>query len=204
MPYLDLIIPQDPSVKMSTKLEQIPDSSVSEDDDQPKSKVLTFSYHELATATNNFRQESLIGECGFGSVYQGKLESTGQIVAVKLLNRSGLQGNKELLVEVLMLSLLRHPNLVNLIDSCAEREQRLLVYNCPWDHWKVTSRSEGQKLLTSVRASLWFPFRPDANILQQVIIMRKVTTLAKPIYDGIRSYTRHGSLELEYEDEDRS
>lgn len=68
------------AVKMSTKLEQIPDSSVSKDDDQPKSKVLTFSYRELATATNNFRQESLVGECGFGSVYQGKLESTGQVI----------------------------------------------------------------------------------------------------------------------------
>ncbi|KAL2455566.1 Serine/threonine-protein kinase PBS1 [Forsythia ovata] len=124
MPHLNSIIPQDPSVKMSITLEPIQDSSVSEDGDQ----AMTFSYRELATATNNFRQESLIGEGGFGSVYQGKLESTGQIVAVKLLNQSGLQGDKEFLVEVLMLSLLRHPNLVNLIGYCAEGEQRLLVY----------------------------------------------------------------------------
>ncbi|KAL2455584.1 Serine/threonine-protein kinase PBS1 [Abeliophyllum distichum] len=124
MPHLNSIIPQDPSVKMSIKLEPIQDSSVSEDAD----RAMTFSYRELATATNNFRQESLIGEGGFGSVYQGKLESTDQIVAVKLLNQSGLQGDKEFLVEVLMLSLLRHPNLVNLIGYCAEGEQRLLVY----------------------------------------------------------------------------
>lgn len=51
-----------------------------------------------------------------------------QIVAVKKLNHSGLQGEKEFLVEVLMLSLLRHSNLVNLIGYCAEGEQRLLVY----------------------------------------------------------------------------
>lgn len=51
-----------------------------------------------------------------------------KVVAVKQLDRNGLQGNKEFLVEVLMLSLLHHPNLVNLIGYCADGEQRLLVY----------------------------------------------------------------------------
>lgn len=51
-----------------------------------------------------------------------------QVVAVKKLDQTGLQGEKEFLVEVLMLSLLRHPNLVSLIGYCAEGEQRLLVY----------------------------------------------------------------------------
>lgn len=49
-------------------------------------------------------------------------------MAVKLLDRNGLQGNKEFLVEVLMLSLLHHPNLVNMIGYCADGDQRLLVY----------------------------------------------------------------------------
>lgn len=51
-----------------------------------------------------------------------------QVVAVKQLDRDGLQGNREFLVEVLMLSLLHHPNLVNLIGYCADGDQRLLVY----------------------------------------------------------------------------
>lgn len=51
-----------------------------------------------------------------------------QAVAVKKLDQTGLQGEKEFLVEVLMLSLLRHSNLVSLIGYCAEGEQRLLVY----------------------------------------------------------------------------
>ncbi|KAK8631373.1 hypothetical protein V6N13_028166 [Hibiscus sabdariffa] len=50
------------------------------------------------------------------------------VVAVKQLDKTGLQGEKEFLVEVLMLSLLRHRNLVNLIGYCAEGDQRLLVY----------------------------------------------------------------------------
>jgi serine/threonine protein kinase len=51
-----------------------------------------------------------------------------QAVAVKQLDRNGLQGNREFLVEVLMLSLLHHPNLVSLIGYCADGDQRLLVY----------------------------------------------------------------------------
>ncbi|KAE8725381.1 Serine/threonine-protein kinase PBS1 [Hibiscus syriacus] len=50
------------------------------------------------------------------------------VVAVKQLDRNGIQGNREFLVEVLMLSLLHHPNLVNLIGYCADGDQRLLVY----------------------------------------------------------------------------
>lgn len=49
-------------------------------------------------------------------------------MAVKKLNHSGLQGDKEFFVEVHMLSLMRHPNLVNLIGYCSEGEQRLLIY----------------------------------------------------------------------------
>ncbi|CAA7389521.1 unnamed protein product [Spirodela intermedia] len=88
----------------------------------------TFTFRELAAATKNFRADCLLGEGGFGRVYKGRLESTSQIVAIKQLDRNGLQGNREFLVEVLMLSLLHHPNLVNLIGYCADGDQRLLVY----------------------------------------------------------------------------
>ncbi|CAM8890539.1 unnamed protein product [Rhodiola kirilowii] len=88
----------------------------------------TFTFKELAVSTQNFRPECLIGEGGFGRVYKGSLQSTGQVVAVKQLDRNGLQGNREFLVEVLMLSLLHHENLVNLIGYCADGDQRLLVY----------------------------------------------------------------------------
>ncbi|PUZ66285.1 hypothetical protein GQ55_3G295900 [Panicum hallii var. hallii] len=87
----------------------------------------TFTFRELAAATKNFRQDCLLGEGGFGRVYKGRLEN-GQVVAVKQLDRNGLQGNREFLVEVLMLSLLHHDNLVNLIGYCADGDQRLLVY----------------------------------------------------------------------------
>ncbi|KAF3954248.1 hypothetical protein CMV_020386 [Castanea mollissima] len=88
----------------------------------------TFTFRELAAATKNFRADCLLGEGGFGRVYKGRLESSNQVVAIKQLDRNGLQGNREFLVEVLMLSLLHHPNLVNLIGYCADGDQRLLVY----------------------------------------------------------------------------
>ena len=39
----------------------------------------TFTFKELASATKNFRPECLIGEGGFGSVYKGRLDNTGQV-----------------------------------------------------------------------------------------------------------------------------
>lgn len=35
----------------------------------------SFTFKELATATQNFREANLIGEGGFGCVYKGRLES---------------------------------------------------------------------------------------------------------------------------------
>ncbi|CAL1383672.1 unnamed protein product [Linum trigynum] len=87
----------------------------------------SFSFRELVNATQNFRDLNLIGEGGFGRVYKGRLDK-GEIVAVKQLNQDGMQGNQEFIVEVLMLSLLNHPNLVTLTGYCTAGDQRLLVY----------------------------------------------------------------------------
>lgn len=87
----------------------------------------SFTYLELATATRGFKEVNMIGEGGFGTVYKGRLE-TGQVVAIKQLNHKGVQGNREFIVEVLMLSSLHHSNLVTLTGYCTDGDQRLLVY----------------------------------------------------------------------------
>ncbi|KAL8150034.1 putative serine/threonine-protein kinase PBL21 [Apium graveolens] len=87
----------------------------------------SFKYSELVAATQNFREDNLVGEGGFGGVYKGLLNS-GQVVAIKKLDQNGLQGHQEFVVEVLMLSLLHHPNLVTLVGYCTDKNQRLLVY----------------------------------------------------------------------------
>ena len=50
------------------------------------------------------------------------------MVAVKQLAQDGVQGRNEFLVEVLMLTVLNHPNLVSLVGFCAQGDERLLVY----------------------------------------------------------------------------
>ncbi|GMI79424.1 PBS1-Like 23 [Hibiscus trionum] len=87
-----------------------------------------FKYGEICDATNNFNPRNQIGEGGFGRVYRGLIENQNKVVAVKQLDRHGYQGNKEFLVEVLMLVLLKHPNLVELVGYCIDEDQRVLVY----------------------------------------------------------------------------
>ncbi|XP_020571742.1 probable serine/threonine-protein kinase PBL7 isoform X1 [Phalaenopsis equestris] len=128
-------IPQ-PSAKKSVKESQFdgkkingPSKDISVQSNGSKnifSQIFTFP--ELLAATRNFSADCFLGEGGFGKVFKGCLESSNQIVAIKQLDRNGLQGNREFLVEVLMLSLLHHPNLVNLIGYCADGDQRLMVY----------------------------------------------------------------------------
>ncbi|KAI4385518.1 hypothetical protein MLD38_003534 [Melastoma candidum] len=88
----------------------------------------TFTFEELSAATGDFRPGCFIGEGGFGKVYKGYLVRIDQVVAIKRLDRDGPQGTKEFVVEVAMLSLVNHPNLVRLFGFCAEKDQRLLVY----------------------------------------------------------------------------
>ncbi|CAL0316636.1 unnamed protein product [Lupinus luteus] len=96
--------------------------------DPAKINAQNFTFRELATATKNFRHECLIGEEGFGRVYKGIIPATGKAVAVKQLDRNGMQECKDFLVEVWALSLLHHENLVSLIGYCADGDQHLLVY----------------------------------------------------------------------------
>ncbi|KAK9136992.1 hypothetical protein Sjap_007586 [Stephania japonica] len=90
-----------------------------------------FSFDELVIATEGFHY--FLGEGGFGPVYKGYLESTGQVNGAYfgiLIQRyqNGLQGTKEFFVEVLLLSNLHHENLVTLVGYCYDGDQRLLVY----------------------------------------------------------------------------
>lgn len=41
--------------------------------------VKSFTFRELATATKNFRQETLLGEGGYGKVFKGTLGATGEV-----------------------------------------------------------------------------------------------------------------------------
>ncbi|VAH57677.1 unnamed protein product [Triticum turgidum subsp. durum] len=87
----------------------------------------TFKFAEIEKATNGFDDSSILGEGGFGCVYQGTLED-GTTVAVKVLKRFDGQGEREFLAEVEMLGRLHHRNLVKLLGICVEENARCLVY----------------------------------------------------------------------------
>ncbi|KAG0457723.1 hypothetical protein HPP92_022601 [Vanilla planifolia] len=96
--------------------------------------VIAFTLFELETITKSFRSDYILGEGGFGTVYKGYIDENVRVglkslpVAVKVLNKQGLQGHREWLTEVNFLGQLRHPNLVKLIGYCCEDDHRLLVY----------------------------------------------------------------------------
>ncbi|KAL3698957.1 hypothetical protein R1sor_016979 [Riccia sorocarpa] len=88
---------------------------------------LRFSYKQLSAATQQFREESRLGQGGFGFVYRGVLPSTGAPVAVKKLNHDSKQGLKEFVAEVTIINQLRHRNIVRLLGWCCDRDKFLLV-----------------------------------------------------------------------------
>ncbi|KAK6931666.1 S-locus glycoprotein domain [Dillenia turbinata] len=83
-----------------------------------------FTYRELKSATNNF--SDLIGRGGFGDVYKGEL-SDGRVVAVKCL-KNVVGGDADFWAEVTIIARMHHLNLVRLWGFCAEKGQRILVY----------------------------------------------------------------------------
>lgn len=90
--------------------------------------VKSFTYEEMALATNSFSDSTQIGQGGYGKVYKGIL-ADGMVVAIKRAQAGSLQGEREFLTEIQLLSRLHHRNLVSLIGYCDEEgEQVLLVF----------------------------------------------------------------------------
>ncbi|GMH30107.1 hypothetical protein Nepgr_031950 [Nepenthes gracilis] len=89
--------------------------------------VKEFTYEELALATDYFNSSTQVGRGGYGEVYRGIL-SDNTVVAVKRAKEGSLQGKKEFLTEIQLLSRLHHRNLVSLVGYCGEAGEQMLVY----------------------------------------------------------------------------
>ncbi|KAK1413905.1 hypothetical protein QVD17_29642 [Tagetes erecta] len=87
----------------------------------------TFTYEELAMATDGFAEANLLGQGGFGYVHRGVLPN-GKEVAVKQLKTGSGQGEREFQAEVEIISRVHHKHLVSLVGYCMTGAQRLLVY----------------------------------------------------------------------------
>ncbi|KAJ9167348.1 hypothetical protein P3X46_022010 [Hevea brasiliensis] len=89
--------------------------------------IKDFTYAEMALATNNFNSSTQVGQGGYGIVYKGIL-ADGTVVAIKRAQEHSLQGEKEFLTEIELLSRLHHRNLVSLVGYCDEEYEQMLVY----------------------------------------------------------------------------
>nr|TKS05060.1 putative receptor-like protein kinase [Populus alba] len=86
-----------------------------------------FTLRDLQVATNRFSKDNIIGDGGYGVVYQGHLINGTPVAVKKLLNNPG-QADKDFRVEVEAIGHVRHKNLVRLLGYCMEGTQRMLVY----------------------------------------------------------------------------
>ncbi|KAJ0674282.1 putative protein kinase RLK-Pelle-CrRLK1L-1 family [Helianthus annuus] len=87
---------------------------------------LRIPIHEILLATNNFSKNNIIAEGGFGKVYQGLSKQHGTIVVKRLDRRNG-QGDQEFMMEIALLSVYKHENLVSLVGFCDEDGEKILV-----------------------------------------------------------------------------
>ncbi|KAH9620854.1 hypothetical protein KSS87_017849 [Heliosperma pusillum] len=87
----------------------------------------TFTYEELALATDNFSSANFLGQGGFGYVHKGVLPN-GKEIAVKQLKIGSVQGEREFHAEVDTISRVHHRHLVSLVGYCISGDERMLVY----------------------------------------------------------------------------
>ncbi|KAL2323828.1 hypothetical protein Fmac_022886 [Flemingia macrophylla] len=89
-----------------------------------KSNLRSFTFGELAQATNNFKEELGRGSCGI--VFKGTTDLV--TIAVKKLDKVLKDSDKEFKTEVNVIGQTHHKNLVRLLGYCDEGEHRILVY----------------------------------------------------------------------------
>ncbi|KAK8327517.1 hypothetical protein V6Z11_A11G187200 [Gossypium hirsutum] len=90
---------------------------------------MVISIQVLRNVTNNFCEENILGQGGFGVVYKGELHD-GTKIAVKRMESGVIsgKGSTEFMSEIAVLTKVRHRHLVALLGYCLDGNEKLLVY----------------------------------------------------------------------------
>ncbi|XP_048227504.1 probable LRR receptor-like serine/threonine-protein kinase At3g47570 isoform X2 [Ricinus communis] len=87
--------------------------------DFSEKKIMELSYQNLHKATDGFSSANIIGMGSFGSVYKGRLDREGTLIAVKVFNLMRRGGFKSFLAECEALRNIRHRNLLKVLTACS-------------------------------------------------------------------------------------
>ncbi|KAJ9172945.1 hypothetical protein P3X46_016130 [Hevea brasiliensis] len=90
---------------------------------------MVISIQVLRNVTNNFSEDNILGQGGFGVVYKGELHD-GTKIAVKRMESGIISGKglAEFKSEIAVLTKVRHRHLVALLGYCLDGNEKLLVY----------------------------------------------------------------------------
>ncbi|KAK4761007.1 hypothetical protein SAY87_005900 [Trapa incisa] len=91
-------------------------------------QVKRFSLREIQLATDNFSENHIIGQGGFGKVYRGVLSDSTKVAVKRLTDYHSPGGEAAFQREVELISVAVHRNLLRLIGFCTTLSERILVY----------------------------------------------------------------------------